>query len=369
MFERVKNMIIKEFIQTFRNKRMRLIIFFAPVMQLLVFGYAVNMDIKNVSTAFYDADKSSYSRLLAGKMDSSGYFNVKYYPSSFSEVTNLIDKGECVCAVCIDRDFARDIKAGRSAKIQICFDGTDSNTALIAMSYLQKLISDYGQNIEVSQKALPLNIDLRTRIWYNPDLKSANFFVPGVMATLIMLICLLLTAMAIVREKEIGTLEQIMVSPIKPFEFILGKTIPFAVIAFVVVFIVITVGMFVFGVPIKGNIWVLLAGVLMYLFSVLGLGIALSTAVKTQQQALMATFIIFMPAILISGFIFPIENMPRVIQYVTYLNPLRYFLVIIRGVFLKGNGFSILWPQFVYLGVLGTALLAGSSIRFKKYIS
>lgn len=376
MFERIKSMIIKEFIQVFRDKRMRAVIFIAPLLQLIVFGFAVNMDIRHVSTAFYDRSNSCESRELAAMMSSSGYFDIKYYPSAPGEVNCLIDEGKVVCAVCVNDRFAEDLKAGRTAVLQVLLDGSDSNTAGIAASYIQRLLAQYaskrGQTpfLDTKKVSVPflMPVDLRLRVWYNPDLKSSTYNVPGVMSILIMLVCLLLTAMAVVREREIGTMEQIMVTPIKPLEFILGKTLPFAAIAFFDMFLVAVVGVNVFGVPIRGHFYVLIFGVAVYILSAIGIGLFVSTIAKTQQQAMMATFIVLLPSILLSGFAFPIENMPQWIQYVTYLNPLRYFLVIIRGVFLKANGFDILWPQFFALFALGISLLTLSSFRFKKQI-
>lgn len=369
MFERIISIIKKEFIQIFRDKRMRSIIFIAPTLQLLIFGYAVDMDVRHISTAFYDMDKSYQSRTLALKMSSSGYFDIKYHPVSYKETGDLIDKRKVVCAVYIDKSFSKDLKKGIPAKVMAVFDGTDSNTAGIAIGYLQGIISQYGAELVLKKTKPKFSfVDVSLRTWYNPNLKTNYYNVPGVMAILIMLVCLMLTAMAIVREREIGTIEQIMVTPIKPVEFILGKTIPFAVIAFFDMFVVTLVGVNLFHVPIVGHFYILAAAVLVYIFSAIGLGLFLSTVAKTQQQAMMATFIITYPAVLLSGFAFPIENMPQWVQYITYLNPLRYFLVIIRGVFLKGNNLYILWPQFVMLFVLGIILLTLSLTRFKKHI-
>lgn len=211
-------------------------------------------------------------------------------------------------------------------------------------------------------------VDLRTRAWYNPDLRSRNYNVPGVIAIVIMLTCLLLTSMAVVREREIGTMEQLMVTPLKPIELMLGKTIPFAIIGFFDVFLVTMVGVFWFNIPIKGPIQLMPLATAIYLLSVLGIGLFISTISKTQQQAMMATFLFYIPAVLLSGFMFPIENMPEIIQYGTYINPLRYFLVIIKGIFLKGNGIGILWPQMVSLLLLGIIVITLSSLRFRKRI-
>jgi ABC-2 type transport system permease protein len=251
--------------------------------------------------------------------------------------------------------------------VQILLDGTDSNTALVAAGYANAIVSRFSRDL-AARRAPPAqgSLDVRPRAWYNADLKSKNYNVPGVIAIMVLVVCLLLTAMAIVREREIGTMEQLMVTPIRPAELILGKTIPFAIIGFFDMFLVTFVGVIWFDVPIRGSIPLLVLATAVYLLSVLGIGLFISTISRTQQQAMMATFLFFAPAVLLSGLMFPIENMPFAVQLVTYLNPLRYFLVIIRGIFLKGSGMAILWPQFLALFALGTSVVATSSLRFRK---
>lgn len=367
MFERIKQMIIKEFIQVFRDRRMIAIVFFTPVMQLLAFGYAVTTDVNNISTAVYDLDKSYESRELMRRLESSGYFNVRYFAESPDEIQELLDRGRITAAIQINMGFSSDLKNNRQTEIQILVDGTDSNTATVAMDYANRVIMKYAKDMG-AQRVEPVKIDLRTRAWYNPDLRSRNYNVPGVIAIVIMLTCLLLTSMAVVREREIGTMEQLMVTPLKPVELMLGKTIPFAIIGFFDVFFVTMVGVFWFDIPIKGPIQLMPLATAIYLLSVLGIGLLISTISRTQQQAMMATFLFYIPAVLLSGFMFPIENMPEIIQYGTYINPLRYFLVIIRGIFLKGNGISILWPQMLSLLALGIIVMTLSSLRFRKRI-
>lgn len=367
MFERIRQMIIKEFIQVFRDRRMKAIIFVVPLIQLMIFGYAVTMDVNNIPTAVYDLDKSYESRELLRRLESSGYFDILYFVESPEAIKELLDKGKVITAIQMDRGFSADIKKGIKTEVQVLLDGTDSNTATIAMNYASRVVAKYAADIGRKHlSSSPALLDVRTRAWYNPDLKSRNYNVPGVIALMIMLICLLLTSMAIVREREIGTMEQLMVTPIKPVEFILGKTIPFALIGFFDMFLVAVVGLSWFNIPIRGSIPLLTLSTAIYLLSVLGIGLFISTISKTQQQALMATFLFFAPAVLLSGFMFPIENMPEIIQYGTYLNPLRYFLVILRGIFLKGNGINILWPQMAALLALGTTVITISSLRFKK---
>lgn len=367
MFERIKQMIIKEFIQVFRDRRMIAIVFFTPVMQLLAFGYAVTTDVNNISTAVYDLDKSYESRELIKRLKSSGYFNVRYFAESHGKMQELLDRGKITAAIQINRGFSSDLKNNRNTEIQILIDGTDSNTATVAMDYANRIIMKYAKDMR-AQRVEPVKIDLRIRAWYNPDLRSRNYNVPGVIAIVIMLTCLLLTSMAVVREREIGTMEQLMVTPLRPVELMLGKTIPFAIIGFFDVFLVTMVGVFWFDIPIKGPIELMPLATAIYLLSVLGIGLFISTISRTQQQAMMATFLFYIPAVLLSGFMFPIENMPEIIQYGTYINPLRYFLVIIRGIFLKGNGISILWPQMLPLLVLGIIVMTLSSLRFRKRI-
>ncbi|MDH5202208.1 MAG: ABC transporter permease [Nitrospirota bacterium] len=367
MFKRIKQMIIKEFIQVFRDRRMKAIIFGVPIIQTIVFGYAVTTDVSNIATAYYDLDKSYESRELARRLESSGYFTIRYAPESTGEIRELLDRGKVLCAIQINSGLKKDLKKGIPTEVQVIVDGTDSNTAIVAMNYVSRVLAKYAkemgtQNIKVS----PVKVDVRTRAWFNADLRSRNYNVPGVIAIMVMLICLLLTSMAVVREREIGTMEQLMVTPLRPIELMIGKTLPFAAIGFFDMVFVTLVAVFWFNIPIKGSFMFLSLCTAIYLLSVLGIGLFISTVSKTQQQALMATFLFFAPAVLLSGFIFPIENMPEIIQYGTYLIPLRYFLVILRGIFLKGVGIDILWPQMIALFILGIVVLTISSLRFKK---
>ncbi len=369
MWERIKNMVIKEFIQVLRDRRMKAIVFAAPLLQLIIFGYAVTTDVNRIPTAFYDLDRSPESRDLAARLAASGYFRLDYYPGSLDGVQELLDEGRALVAVDVASGFSTDIKKGRTGAVQILVDGTDSNTATVAADYARRIIARYARDLSRGRPAAPhAAIRLDSRAWYNPDLKSRNFNVPGVIAIVIMLTCLLLTAMAVVREREIGTIEQLMVTPLRPHELIIGKTVPFAILGFLDMILITAAGSLWFGIPIKGSIALIVISTLVYLFSVLGTGLFISTISRTQQQALMATFMFYLPAVLLSGFMFPIENMPRAIRYLTYLNPLRYFLVIIRGVFLKGVGLTVLWPELVCMAALGLAVMTLSSLRFKKRI-
>jgi len=380
MLQRLQSMLVKEFIQALRNPRMRFILFLPPLIQLLIFGYAANTDIRNISLAVYDMDNSPESREMIEDFASSGYFRIFQRAANPHEIRRWMDEGKISAALQINNGFARERRQRQGTSVQIVVDGTDSNTASVVITYAQRIVAEYSRQILAErirtypdipdEMKKPLfasgGIEVQSRAFFNPNLESRNYYVPGIMAFLIMLVTLLLTTMAIVREREIGTMEQLIVSPIRPFELILGKTIPFALIGYVDVLLVTGVGVFWFDVPIRGSFALLLAATAVYLLSTLGIGLFISTISRTQQQAMMTMFFFFIPAILLSGFVFPIANMPEVVQYLSYADPLRYFLVIIRGIFLKGNGFDILWPQMLALAILGAAVFTVSSLRFRK---
>jgi ABC-2 type transport system permease protein len=376
MFERLRQMLIKEFIQVFRDPRMKGMIFGMPLIQLLIMGYAVNMDVKHIATAVYDLDQSVTSRELVARFANSGYFKIKRYLTRDAEARELMDHGEVQVILHLNPGFERDLLAGKTVPLQVILDGTDSNTAAVVLSYSLKITVQFSQDLLTRRlmrmgalAKTPGRVQVETRAWFNENLESRNFFVPGVIALLISLVTLMLTSMAIVREKELGTMEQIIVTPIRPHEFILGKTVPFALIGYVDVVLVIVVGVWWFEVPLRGNLGLLFGATTLYLLTTLGVGLLISTVSQTQQQAMMTTFFFFQPAMLLSGFVFPIANMPRVVQWITFLNPLRYFLVIIRGIFLKGVGAEILWPQMLALAVLGSLIMALATRRFRKTLA
>ena len=373
MFERIKHMLIKEFIQVFRDPRMRVVIFLIPCVQVLVIGYAVSTDVKHVRTAVYDLDNSQVSRDLLARFVRSGYFDVVERVGDDDRARYLLDHSDVSVVLRLNHGFAEDIRAGRTARLQILIDGTDSNTASIVASYATKIATAYSQQIllERMERATgragkPGQVELETRAWFNENLESRNFFVPGVLVIVVALSTLLLTSMAVVREKEIGTMEQIMVTPITPTEFILGKTVPFALIGFAEVTLVALIGVFWFEVPIRGNLLLLLLGTALFLMNTLGAGLLISTFSQTQQQAMMTTFFCFFPAMLLSGFAFPIANMPEPVQWLTLVNPIRYFLVIVRGIFLKGVGVDVLWTQMWPLLAMGMTALFCAVRRFHK---
>lgn len=373
MFERIQGIFIKEFKQVFRDPRMRMMIFVTPVIQVLIFGYAATTDIKNIPAAVFDLDNTPASREVIREFSYSRYFSVKYYIEREGQVSELIDKSLVSVVLRFNRGFAQDLLANRPAALQLIVDGSDSNTASIIMSYAGSIIRKYtdslvnrGANIELKNSVAMPAVDLRSRAWFNVNLESRNYYIPGVIALLITVTSILLTAMAIVREKETGTIEQLIVSPIKPIELILGKMAPFAVISLVDLIFIAVVGVLWFKVPIRGSIFLLFGSTCIYLLTTLGAGLFISTISATQQEASMTMFLFLFPVNLLSGFAFPITSMPEPVQYVTYLIPLRHYLEILRAVFLKGAGIKVLWPQICALLAIGIAVISLSSLRFRK---
>jgi len=374
MLARLKQMLIKEFIQVFRDKRTRFVLFGPPIIQMLIFGYAATFEIRHVPTVVLDQDHSQASRELVSRFSSTPYFDIVRQLTDQRQIPAVIDQGQATVALQINPGFAENLRKGQTAPLQVIVDGTNSNTALIAVGYLGQIAGTFAQDYQRDRiyriaphlvERMP-QVQLEQRPWYNPDLRSQWFFVPGVMGSLTLVLVTTLTAFAVVREREIGTLEQIMVTPIRPFEFILGKTIPFFLIGLLDVTLIGVVGTFWFQVPFRGQIWVLFAGAILFILCMLGVGLLISTVSSTQQQAMVTAFFFIMPAITFSGFGFPISTMPQWLQYCTYLSPLRYFLVVLRGSYVKGVGMDILWPQMVAMAALGMTLLTISVLRFHK---
>ncbi len=374
MRARLKQMLIKEFIQVFRDKRTRAVLFGPPIIQMLVFGYAATFEIHHVPTVVLDLDHSQESRDLISRFTSSPYFEVRRQLTDYRQIADLIDRGEATVALRIDAGFAQNLRKGETAPLQVIVDATNSNTALIASGYINRIALGFAQQYQQDRigrisphmiERIP-SVQLEERPWYNPDLRSRWFFVPGIIGSLTLVLVVNLTAFAVVREREIGTLEQIMVTPIRPAEFILGKTLPFFLIGLFDVSLIAVVGTMWFQVPFRGQVLVLFGGAILFLLCMLGAGLLISTVSTTQQQAMVTAFFFIMPAITFSGFGFPISTMPQWLQYLTYLSPLRYFLIVLRGTYLKGVGLDILWPQMLAMGALGMVLLTTAVLRFHK---
>jgi ABC-2 type transport system permease protein len=349
------------------------LILIAPVIQLTFLGFAANLDVKLVRTIIFDQDESTTSQNFIERFSSSGYFKIERFVSSYNEITDEIDKGNAILALVIPDDFEKNIYNRRTASVQALFNGSDGNTAGIVAGYVRNIVSAYSTKIILDfqnssgQRILQTSvISAETRIWYNPELKTRNFMVPGIVGLLLSLITLILTSLAVVKEKEIGTMEQLIVTPLKSYQIIIGKLVPFVVLSFAAVIIILTSMWLIFGIAVKGDIWFLFLSSFLYILSTLGLGLFVSTISKTQQQAMMISiFAVMMPMIFLSGFAFPIENMPRSIQFISYIVPLRYFNEIIRGVILKGLGISDLWFNALLLLLMGITILLLSSLRFK----
>ena len=379
-WERIVIILRKELIQALRDPRMRFLLFLPPMIQLVVFGFAVNLDVDHARIAWMDLDRTPASRELRERFEGSGRFDVVALARNEQDVQSVLDRGQAQAVVRILPEFERNLRRGGDAQVQVLIDGTNSNTASLVSSYAASVVAEFGNSMSAQQQntrllmrgaASPANpglptVTAQTRVWFNPDLYSRNYFVPGVIANIIMIVTIMLTAMAIVREKEIGTLEQLMVTPVKPLELMLGKTLPFALVGLVQVALVTTAALVIFHIPLRGSVPLLFCCASLFLMTSLGAGLFLSTVSNTQQQAMMGNFFFTTPAFMLSGFAFPIRNVPVVVQWLTYLNPLRYFIEILRGIFLKGTGAATLWPQMVALAVYGVTVLGLSTVRFHK---
>ncbi|AHI82380.1 ABC transporter permease [Burkholderia thailandensis] len=373
MFDRVQSMLVKELLQLKRDRWALIRLFVPLVVQVIVYGYAATFTVNHVATALLDLDRSDASRDLVSHFVATGRFDIVDVAASDDAIRRDIDGGRAEFAIVIHAGFSQFLGNGRTAPLQVIVDGTNSNTALIALGYASQIVARFqadraSRAWPASAGAAPaaLAVSLQERPWFNPGLDDRWFFIPGVIGTLTLIQVVSLTAFAVVREREVGTLEQIMVSPIRPVEFILGKTVPFFLIGLGDVALVAAIGIVWFHVPFVGDWLVMLLGVTLFLLATLGFGLLLSTFSRTQQQAFALNFFLVNPIFILSGFAFPIVAMPRVLQWLTYLNPLRYFLVVIRAQFLSGAGLAVLWPQLAAMALLGVAMLALSVLRFRK---
>ncbi len=362
---RVFWMVRKELWQLFRDPRLARIVMIAPLLQLLLFGYAVSTDVRETPTIVLDEDRTVESRELVAALTASGYFTWSASAERGADLARALDHGRAAVALAIPPGYAADLAAGR-ARVQLLFDGTNSNQATVAKGYAERIVQELALARAVAIVGAPAPLELRTRAWFNPDLSSRNYNVPAVIGLLLSLVCQLLTALAVVRERELGTLEQLAVSPLAPGELILGKTIPFALIALGDLVLITTVALAWFRVPLRGSPVLLLAATLLFVACALGLGLLVSTVSGTQQEAFLSTFLIFMPIVLLSGFMFPVASMPRFFQWLTLANPLRHFLVVVRGVFLKGVGWTEVVPQLAAMALLATLLLTLATARFRR---
>jgi len=374
MLRRIVAILVKEFLQLKRDRTARFRLIAPPIIQLIIFGYAATFEVFGVTAVVLDLDHSQESRELITRFTASRRFDVVRVAANPEAARQAIDRGEAALGLVVRAGFSQLLHKGQSATLQVLVDGTNSNSALIALGYVGQIAANYSQDYAAMASArrgaeagsLPVQVVLEPRNWYNENLNSRWFFVPGVVASLTLFMVVNLTSFAIVREREVGTLEQIMVTPVRPTEFILGKTVPFFLMGFVEVALVSAVALLWFRVPFRGNPLVLMLGASLFLLSALGLGMLVSTLCRTQQQAFATNFFVLNPLFTLSGFAFPISSMPEPLQWLTLIDPLRYFLIVIRGTFLKGVGVAELWPQLVAMTAIGTALLAFSVLRLRK---
>jgi ABC-2 type transport system permease protein len=359
-------MVKKELRQLFRDPKTKRVIFVAPVLQLILFGYAVNTNVHNLATALVDHDDTAASRALVQSLTASGYFTIVLSSTRDAELGRALDHGRARAALQIPAGYAADLAAGRSPAVQMLVDGTNSNTATVAQGYAAKIIRQHGARIAAEAGMLSRRgIELRTRAWFNPALNSQVYNVPAVIGVIVLLMCLLLTALAVVREREVGTLEQLLVSPLSATELMLGKTLPVAGIAMLQLSIVTAVALLWFDVPLRGPVPALLLAAALFILAGLSLGLFISTISATQQEAFLAMFLFILPSIILSGFLYPVDTMPEVFQKLTLANPLRHFLEIVRAIFLKGSGVGDLWVQFTVLAGMAAVGLTVAASRFK----
>ncbi|MCX7919348.1 MAG: ABC transporter permease [bacterium] len=365
----------KEFIHIWRDPFSLFIVIMLPVIMLFLYGYGISYDVKNIVTAVYDLDKSQASRELLTSLEKSGYFRLKYNLIHPTEINDLLDRGKVNLVLWFPPDFEKKLKSDKPAILYAICDGSDSNTAIITLSYLNAIVQTYSNRLML--KRIPTQarsiiaglppIEDRLRVWYNPELRSINFLVPGLIAIIMTMSSALLTALSVVRERERGTIEQLMVSPLKPRELIIGKLLPYIVIAFFDVLLTLVLARFWFEVPIYGSITLLLILSMVFLITSLAVGLLISATASNQAAAMLTALLLTMlPTFLLSGFAFPIETMPKFIQPITYLVPARYYLVIVRGIFLKGIGLSVLWKETIILILFAFVLLSIAAKRFKK---
>ncbi|HBE74037.1 MAG TPA: ABC transporter permease [candidate division Zixibacteria bacterium] len=372
-FQRLLFLVRKEFIQLRRNPLTLRMIIVVPLLQTILFGYVTTTDIKGLTLLVCDLDRSALSRELSAKLAAGGFFTPAGTVAELGAIDSYLDQGRARAAVVFPVGLSARITAGKISTVQVIVDGSNPSQASVAVSHIQRMLGSeaLGLSVELAGRMglapgpRPA-LDLRTRVWFNPELKSVNYMIPGVMCMVLFMITSLLTALGIVREKEQGTMEQIMVTPLRPAELIAGKTLPFALVAFVEAALVLAAGTLWFGVVLRGSLlWLSLASAV-FVLTVLGIGMFVSTLAHTQAQAMMVNQLFMATNMMLSGFMFPISSMPQAMQHVTYLVPLRYFLEIVRGVYLKGTGPSAWWPQLLMLALFGLLLFSLSALRFRK---
>jgi len=370
MILRTLSVVRKEFLHILRDPRTLFVMFMMPIIQLVLLGYAATTDIEHLRTAVADGDRTAASRELIDAYRASNYFDIIRYIDTEREMEYLVDSGQVKAGLIIPAGYGEAVSSGDQAQIAFVIDGSDPSVATTVFAASQSV--GQAQSMRIIERTLGIDPDdlpgvqVRPRVWYNPEMKSANFMIPGLMGMVLYFLTALFTSMSIVREREQGTIEQLIVTPITPLELIIGKIVPYIFIAFISVLEVLAIGVFWFGVPIKGSLGLLLGLSALFLLTSLGIGIFISSVANTQQEAMLLTFLTMFPSIFLAGFFFPIEAMPEWLQVLTYIVPLRYMLVVIRGIIVKGVGLQILREQVLAMAIFGVAIMLLAATRFRK---
>lgn len=370
---RLRSLIRKEFIQIRRDRRTLILVLFIPIMQLFLLGYAATNDVRNVPLAVYDQDRGSEARSLLDAYRAADYFTISFEANSESELQDLLDNGQARAGLIIPAGYTDDIQAGKTARVVFVLDGSDPTVASTALSAAQLIGQAHSTQILKSSllrrgqaAAIQPPVEVSTTVWYNPDLVSAYFMIPGVIGMILFALTSILTASAIVRERERGTIEQLIVTPIRPWELVVGKLLPYVILAFLNALEVLAIGHYWFGVPIRGSLWLIAGASFLFLLSSLGIGLLASTIANTQQEAMLTVWMTLLPSIFLAGFFFPLEAMPKVLQWISYIFPLRYYLVIIRSLMLKGVGISAFTGDLIALAIFGVVIMSMAALRFRK---
>lgn len=370
MFSRTLTIARKELLHIVRDRRTLVVMFIIPVVQLFLMGYAATTDIKRVRTVVLDFDRTPQSRELVETYRASDYFGIVAFVETEEELGRWIDRGTARAGLVIPAGYGADVTAGRTASVAFVIDGSDPNVANVVLAASQQVGA--AQSVRLVERRLGVSsermtaLEVRPRVWYNPEMKSANFMIPGLIGVILFVLTAMLTALAIVRERERGTIEQLMVTPIRPVELVVGKVLPYVAVAFFNVLEVLAIGVFWFGVPVHGSVGLLLALATLFLMTTLGIGIFVSSVANTQQEAMLLVWLLLLPSIFLAGFYFPLEAMPRVLQWFSYAIPLRYILIILRGIILKGVGLEVLAEQVVALVIFGVVIMTFAATRFRK---
>ncbi len=366
MLRRILALTIKEFIVILKNKKSRMVLIIPPIAQIIVFGYAATFDLKDVGVAIYNEDRGEVSRDVIARFQGARVFKIVNWIQSDREIAPILNEQKALMVLHFHEDFSKDILRGKGGNLQIILDGRNSNTALIALSYCRQIISDFNRAYSKRFRGVLPPARLKVRAWFNRTLNSHWFIIPGIVALLTIVVTLEVTALSVAKEREAGTFDQLLVTPMTPFEILLGKSLPGLIIGILEGTFIILMTCFWFEIPLRGSLLVLYSGLFVFLLSAIGIGLMISSISLTQQQGLMGAFMFLVPAVVLSGFATPIANMPEFVQRFTLLNPMRYFLVIVRSVFLQGAGFDILWTQYIPLAIIGVVSLAVAAALFRK---